>query len=119
MINLSKLTSDEVYMAMAVSPEALLHVLERLPVVKEVSLQIAENGRQVDEKELRSFIDSVLKNFQKGFHCSGDYPLAALAVAMRQAEGNHVDKFYNDLSQLHIQEMIMSPRIARLVLKKR
>lgn len=77
------------------------------------------NECSIDESSVTRFVAELLNSFERGAPFRHDLTLAALAVAVESTFSPQVDLFLDRLARLHITEIPMASRIARLVLKSR
>lgn len=76
------LASDQLYTAVViiVSPWPIYDGFKRNPDV--IALQDAWRNKEIDPDALKSFIETILKEFQPGHYLTKEYVLIALCVAL-------------------------------------
>lgn len=97
--------------------EGLRDFLSQRPEVLNVRRAL-ETGSIVLE-EIQLFVQHLLQQFRANERFADDYVLAALAVVLESFPGRFADDFLCDLSALHIREIPLAPRVARLAMRQR
>lgn len=97
--------------------EGLRDFLSRRLEVLELRRTLATGGIVIDD--VRNFVQHLLQDFRPNEKFAGDYILAAIAVALESFPGAFADEYLSDLASLHIREMPLAPRVARLAVQQR
>ena len=97
--------------------EALRAFLQyRLEVV---SLRRAVEAGEIAPTDIKEYVDELLRSFLTGTKFLYEIDLAAIAMALETYPEPFAEKYLEDLSRLHIQELPLAPRVARLCLTRR
>lgn len=99
------------------SAEAQRSVLGRREEV--LALREAYQSGSLTEREIREFVDELLKGLQRGYHFPYEEVLSAIAVALEPILDAFTDEYINDLAALQIAEMPYATRVARACQKQR
>lgn len=97
--------------------EGLRDFLSRRPEVLELRRALAAGGIVIDD--LRIFVQHLLRDFRANEKFTGDYVLAAIAAALESFPGAFADEYLSDLASIHIREIPLAPRVARLAMQQR
>jgi hypothetical protein len=103
--------------AFVATAPALHRLLRRAAQVRRT--REALNSGALSEKQIRTFVSTLMNDFRHGEAFEHDLALAALAVALERRETPFAEEFLGDLARLETTEMSMSIRVARECLKAR
>jgi hypothetical protein len=98
-------------------PEAIWNALRRRPEIIEIKKQMRTLA--IPQSRLRGFVRNLLADFRQGRRFPHEHVLAALAVVLDSVPSAFADEFLRDLSRLKVQEFPISPRIAKVAVRKR
>src|SRR5689334_15494439 len=92
----------------------------RLATCPEVTaLRAAIESNAVTYEDLDIFVRGLFDEFTRRVKFQGDIVIAAIAIAVEFIPDPRFEEFLEDLGRVHIAEMPLSPRIARIVLTER
>ncbi len=84
-----------------------------------VSLRKAVEVGEITLTDIEEYVDELLRSFVTGTKFPYEIDLAAIAMALETYLGAFAEKYLEDLSRLHVQELPLAPRVARLCLARR
>lgn len=93
-------------------PKAMRYILLRTEECKQ--LRDAYWSGNLSEAELRSYIQSLLREFVSGEKFSYDMTLSLVAVALEPFNTPFADEYLTTLANLELSEMPLSIRVAKL-----
>lgn len=86
------------------------------PVLK---VREAYKNGELTSDEIRQHVDVLLDEFKTGIQFEGDETLAAISVALEPIRDKFTTEYIDDLASLHVNEMPISPRVARICQENR
>lgn len=112
-----KAADFQVDLAFVATPSALRRLLELSSRVHRIRAALASG--ELTEDMIRHFVNTLMRDLQRGQPFEHDLVIAALAVALERRGTPFAEEFLQDLSRLEASEMAMSIRVARECLRVR